>query len=123
MNKLAYSNIMSEYRTQHEDFKVVIENGKELNNLDDRLNKLYDVDSYELPKLSVLDKNAIGKKINFKKASELYYNLYSLQDQESLDAKHNLELACPSLIEYVDVMGVEELRSCGYQESRIKNYF
>ena len=123
LNKLAYSNIMSEYRTQHEDFKVVIENGKELNNLDDRLNKLYDVDSYELPKLSVLDKSAIGKKINFKKASEMFYNLYSLQDQESLDAKHNLTLACPSLIEYVDVLGVEELRSCSFQESRIKKKF
>ena len=122
-NKLAYSNIMSEYRTQYEDFKVVVENGKELRNLDDRLNKLYDVDSYELPSLSVLDKKSIGKKINFKKAAETLYSIYNLSDQESLDTKHNLKLACPSLFEYIDVLGIEDVKSLSFQESKIKKKF
>ena len=126
-NKLAYSNIMSEYRTQHEDFKVVIENGKEIRNIDDRLSKLYDVDSYELPELSASDKKSIGKKINFRQAAEDYYNNVKLNVLtpcvEYEDNLTNLRLACPVLVEYEDVLGIDEFKTCGFQESKLKKKF
>ena len=126
-NKLAYSNIMSEYRTQHEDFKVVIENGKEIRNIDDRLSKLYDVDSYELPELSAFDKKSIGKKINFRQAAEDYYNNVKLNVLtpcvEYEDNLTNLRLACPVLVEYEDVLGIDEFKTCGFQESKLKKKF
>ena len=126
-NKLAYSNIMSEYRTQHEDFKVVIENGKEIRNLDTRLSKLYDVDTYELPELSVVDKKALGKKLNFKQAAEDYYNavkfLESTDCSDTFEVLTNLKLACPSLVDYEDTLGIDEFRTCGFQESKLKKKF
>lgn len=118
-NKLAYSNVMSEYRTQHEDFKVVVEGGKEINNLDDRLSSLYDVDSFTLPELSPLDKSKLGKKQNFGSLSkELYSELLS-EHPNSLIVE-NIYLVCPKLKEYVEELGVECLKASGFQESRIK---
>lgn len=122
VNKLAYSNVMSEYRTQYEDFKVVIENGKEIRNLDEGLNQLYDVDSYELPKLSALDKSNLGKKLNFVEvACELYHLLSA--DSCNEDEVRNIYIACPRLQEYVDELGFEILKTLGYQESKIKLKF
>lgn len=121
VNKLAYSNIMSEYRTQHEDFKVVVENGKEIRNIDDRLNKLYDVDSYELPVMSALDKKNLGKRFNFAEAA---LELYTLLDNngDSLEIE-NIYLVCPRLKEYVEELGYEVLKTYGYQESKIRTRF
>lgn len=137
LNKLAYSNIMSEYRTQYEDFKVVVENGKEIKSLDTRLNQLYDVDNYQIPELSVMDKKALGKKLNFKQLAEDFYGAtirldgcntgcidYLVEEvQELQDVIHNIKIACPSLVEYVNVLGLEELRTCGFQESKLKKKF
>ena len=130
LNKLAYSNIMSEYRTQYEDFKVVVDNGKEIRSLDNRLNKLYDVDNYTIPEMSVIDKKSLGKKLNFKQAAESYYtnskllSVCAAQDKEEIQTLlRNLVLACPSISEYVKVLGVDELRTCGFQESKIKKKF
>ena len=121
INKLAYSNIMSEYRTQYEDFKVVVDNGKEIRSLDNRLNKLYDVDCFDLPKLSPLDKTGLGKKLNFiEVASDLYKLLSESGDEDEI---RNIYLACPRLKEYVDELGFEILKSLGYQESKIKAKF
>lgn len=121
LNKLAYSNIMSEYRTQYEDFKVVVDNGKEIRSLDNRLNKLYDVDCFDLPKLSPLDKTGLGKKLNFiEVASDLYKLLSENGDEDEI---RNIYLACPRLKEYVDELGFEILKSLGYQESKIKAKF
>lgn len=127
-NKLAYSNIMSEYRTQYEDFKVVIENGKELRNLDDRLNRLYDVDSFTLPELSALDRKTLGKRINFRSAAEDYYNAVKVlelepEDSFTLGLVNNIKLACPNIVEYVDELGIETLKACSFQESRLKQRF
>lgn len=130
LNKLAYSNIMSEYRTQYEDFKVVVDNGKEIRRLDNRLNKLYDVDNYTIPEMSVIDKKSLGKKLNFKQAAESYYTNSKLlsvcdaQDKDEIQTLlRNLVLACPSISEYVKVLGVDEMRTCGFQESKIKKKF
>lgn len=123
VNKLAYSNVMSEYRTQYEDFKVVIENGKELRNLDEGLNKLYDVDSYELPKLSALDKSNLGRKLNFAEVSSDLYKLLSEGITEENDEVRNIYIACPRLKEYVHELGFEVLRTLGYQESKVKAKF
>ena len=121
LNKLAYSNIMSEYRTQYEDFKVVVDNGKEIRSLDNRLNKLYDVDCFDLPKLSPIDKTGLGKKLNFiEVASDLYKLLSEDGDENEI---RNIYLACPRLKEYVDELGFEVLKSLGYQESKIKAKF
>lgn len=121
LNNLAYSNIMSEYRTQYEDFKVVVDGGKEIKALDDRLNKLYDVDNYDIPKLSPLDKTGLGKKLNFAEVSYDLYNLLSLGvDNEEV---RNIYLACPRLKEYVDELGFDILKTLGYQESKIKVKF
>lgn len=121
LNKLAYSNIMSEYRTQYEDFKVVVDNGKEIRSLDNRLNKLYDVDCFNLPKLSPIDKTGLGKKLNFiEVASDLYKLLSENGDEDEI---RNIYLACPRLKEYVDELGFEILKSLGYQESKIKAKF
>ena len=127
-NKLAYSNIMSEYRTQYEDFKVVIKNGKELRNLDDRLNRLYDVDSFTLPELSALDRKTLGKRINFRSAAEDYYNAVKVlelepEDSFTLGLVNNIKLACPNIVEYVDELGIETLKACSFQESRLKQRF
>ncbi|MEG2706891.1 MAG: hypothetical protein RR959_06080 [Erysipelotrichaceae bacterium] len=121
LNNLAYSNIMSEYRTQYEDFKVVVDGGKEIKALDNRLNKLYDVDNYDIPKLSPLDKTSLGKKLNFAEVSYDLYNLLSLGvDNEEV---RNIYLACPRLKEYVDELGFDILKTLGYQESKIKVKF
>jgi hypothetical protein len=121
LNNLAYSNIMSEYRTQYEDFKVVVDGGKEIKALDNRLNKLYDVDNYVIPKLSPLDKTGLGKKLNFAEVSYDLYNLLSLGvDNEEV---RNIYLACPRLKEYVDELGFDILKTLGYQESKIKVKF
>lgn len=121
LNNLAYSNIMSEYRTQYEDFKVVVDGGKEIKALDNRLNKLYDVDNYDIPKLSPLDKTGLGKKLNFAEVSYDLYNLLSLGvDNEEV---RNIYLACPRLKEYVDELGFDILKTLGYQESKIKVKF
>lgn len=127
-NKLAYSNIMSEYRTQHEDFKVVIENGKEIRSLDNKLSKLYDVDSYELPELSVLDKKVIGKKINFRQTAEEYYKALKLlesnpKDVGATEIVENIVIACPSVVDYVKELGIDELKACSFQESKLKKKF
>lgn len=136
-NKLAFSNIMSEYKTQYEDFKVVIENGKELRNLDNRLNRLYDTDSFEPPSLSLLDKKTLGKKQNFKELAEDYYTFFTrledcktgcvncvLEEQSELqDSIDNIGYVCPRLIEYVGELGVETLRTCGFQESKVKRKY
>ena len=118
---------MSEYRTQHEDFKVVIENGKEIRNLDARLSKLYDVDTYELPELSVVDKKALGKKLNFRQAAEDYYNAVKFLEgtdcSDTVEVLTNLKLACPSLVDYEDTLGIDEFRTCGFQESKLKKKF
>lgn len=122
LNKLAYSNIMSEYRTQYEDFKVVVENGKELRNLDKGLNELYDVDTYEIPKLSAIDKSNLGKKLNFAEVSSELYLLLSCENPCEGEIK-NIFIACPRLKEYVDELGFEILKTLGYQESKIKLKF
>ena len=121
LNNLAYSNIMSEYRTQYEDFKVVVDGGKEIKALDDRLNKLYDVDNYDIPKLSPLDKTSLGKKLNFAEVSYDLYNLLSLGVNN--EEVRNIYLACPRLKEYVDELGFDILKTLGYQESKIKVKF
>lgn len=123
LNKFAYSNIMSEYKTLHEDFKVVIQNGKQIRNLDQRLNKLYDVDTYTLPPLATLDRSALGKRVNFRKVAENYYNLKDSKTKEDIQTRENLLLCCPKLKEYVDTIGIEALRSCSYQESKIKQKY
>lgn len=121
LNNLAYSNIMSEYRTQYEDFKVVVDGGKEIKALDNRLNKLYDVDNYDIPKLSPLDKTGLGKKLNF---AEVSYDLYNLLSEGvDNDEVRNIYLACPRLKEYVDELGFDILKTLGYQESKIKVKF
>ena len=136
-NKLAFSNIMSEYETQYEDFKVVVENGKELKKVDVVLNKLYDTDSYEPPSLSLMDKSSLGKKPNFKELAQDYFSTYTrLKDcnegsvncviEETEDLKKTVESiinVCPRLGDYIDELGVDVLRSCGFQESKIKRKY
>lgn len=137
LNQLAFSNIMSEYSTQHEDFKVVIENGKFINKLDDKLTKLYDVDSYEPPVMSLLDKGLLGKKLNFHDLASNYYEakirLSYCQDgstdctvedvQGFKNTIETTEALCKRLVEYVNEIGLEGLKACGFQESRVKTKY
>lgn len=137
LNDLAFSSIMSEYSTQHEDFKVVIENGKHIKKLDSKLTKLYDVDNYEPPTMSLLDKGELGKKLNFRALAENYYEAKTrlkgcedgcidctLEDMENFKVTiETSEALCKVLVEYVNEIGLEGLKSCGFQESRIKRKY
>lgn len=137
LNDLAFCSVMSEYSTQHEDFKVVIENGKQIRTLDKKLTKLYDVDNYEPPVMSLLDKGKLGKKLNFRELAENYYEarvrLKGCEDGgidctvEDIDTFKNTievtEALCKRLVDYVEELGLETLKSCGFQESKINSKY
>lgn len=138
LNKLAFSNIMSDYATQKEDFKVIIDdNGQSFNVLEDKLTKLYDVDSYDPPSMTLLDKGLLGKKLNFRQLAENYYEakirLKGCEDSsidctiEDIDSfKSTIEITealCKRIVEYVSALGLDALKSCGFQESKIKRKY
>ena len=138
LNKLAFSNIMSDYATQKEDFKIVIDDcGNTINVLEEKLTKLYDVDSYEPPEMTLLDKGLLGKKLNFRQLAENYYEAKvrlkgcedssidcTVEDINSFKATiETTEALCKRIVEYVNTLGLDVLKSCGFQESKIKRKY
>ena len=138
LNKLAFSNIMSDYATQKEDFKIMIDDfGNSVSVLEEKLTKLYDVDSYEPPEMTLLDKGLLGKKLNFRQLAENYYEAKvrlkgcedssidcTIEDINSFRATiETTEALCKRIVEYVDTLGLDALKSCGFQESKVKRKY
>ena len=61
-----------------------------------------------------------GLLINFKRLGSQYYDAFHCNDVQTM---HLISQQCPRLVDYVEELGIEALRTCGFQESKVKRKY
>ena len=96
-----------------------------------------EVDKYLRDELTPIQRLALGHKVNFRQLAEKYYEAKvrlkgcedssidcTIEDINSFKATiETTEALCKRIVEYVDTLGLDALKSCGFQESKVKRKY
>lgn len=96
-----------------------------------------EVERLSIKEMTQLKKLESGRKVNFRQLAENYYEakirLKGCEDSsidctvEDIDSfKSTIEITealCKRIVEYVSALGLDSLKSCGFQESKIKRKY
>lgn len=96
-----------------------------------------EVDKYLKEDLSPIQRLELGYKVNFRQLAENYYEAKirlkgcedssidcTVEDINSFKATiETTEALCKRIVEYVNALGLDVLKSCGFQESKIKRKY